>query len=427
MSIAADNASESRPGIGAAVVPLLALAMFINYVDRGNLATAAPVIKDELRLSGTQIGILLSAFFWTYTPCQLLAGWLAERINPYRTLALGLGIWSLATALSGFATGFLVLIALRLLLGLGESAAFPCSSKLLAQHLPGHKLGAANGLIMMGMAYGPAFGTLMGGLLMAHYGWRPTFLLFGLASLLWLWPWLTATRDISSRSDVSLSAAAPSFIAILRVREAWGAGLGHICSNYCFYFVITWLPLYLVKARGFSVAGMAELSSLIYLVHGTSSFATGWLCDAWMRAGATANRVRKTCMVASHVGIAIAMFACALGDATISIASLFLAGACFGLNSPNVFAIGQTLAGPRAAGKWVGIQNCAGNIAGIVAPVVTGLVVDRTGEFFWAFIVSGAFAIAGIIAWGVVIRKVAPVDWRFASEHGLVSAAEAGR
>ncbi len=130
------------PRLGTGIVLLLALAVFINYVDRGNLATAAPLMKDELGLTAGQIGVLLSAFFWTYVPGQVAAGWLAEKINPYRALALGLALWSIATALTGLATGFVIFIALRLLLGLGESVAFPCSSKLLAQHLPPHRLGS---------------------------------------------------------------------------------------------------------------------------------------------------------------------------------------------------------------------------------------------------------------------------------------------
>ena len=135
MTPSAPTAQPKITVIGPAVVPLLAIAVFINYVDRGNLATAAPLIKDQLHLSSTQIGVLVSAFFWSYVPAQILVGWVADRINPYRTLAVGLALWSIATALSGVATGFAMLISLRLLLGLGESAAFPCSSKLLAQHL----------------------------------------------------------------------------------------------------------------------------------------------------------------------------------------------------------------------------------------------------------------------------------------------------
>lgn len=396
------------------VAALLALAVFINYVDRGNLATAAPLIKDELKLSGTQLGILLSAFFWTYVPAQMLAGWLSERINAYSTLAAGLFLWSLATIASGFATGFAALIAFRLLLGLGESAAFPCSSCLLARHLPDHRRGSANGLIAAGLALGPAFGTLTGGLLMADYGWRAVFVVFGACSLLWLWPWFSVTggeHDTAKKKTVDTS---PSFLAILGLREAWGASLGHFTSNYSFYFVITWLPLYLVKFRGFSVAEMSALGGLIYLVYAASALASGWLSDRWMGAGASANRVRKTAMITAQAGVALAMAGCAVGNSTFSIACLFLAGLSFGPGTSNIYAVAQTLAGPKAAGKWVGIQNCVGNLAGIVAPIVTGFVVDRTGEFYWAFVVAGLIAVVGMICWGIVIRRVEPIDWEHA-------------
>lgn len=408
---AVETAPAKAHGIGASVVPLLALAVFINYVDRGNLATAAPLIKDELRLSSTQIGVLLSAFSWSYTPGQILAGWLSERINAYRTLALGVALWSLATAATGLAGGFAALLILRLILGVGESAAFPCSAKLLGHHLSVERLGAANGLIGVGLALGPAFGTLAGGLLMAQVSWRPVFLLFGLASTLWLWPWLTTTRHASRRADDSIDTRAPSFLRILKVREAWGACLGHFASNYSFYFVVTWLPLYLVKARGFSLTQMAEMGGLIYLVYAASSMTTGWLTDRWMATGASANLVRKSTAVASHALAAASMLVCAFGDLRVSVISLFCAAVAFGLNTPTIFAIGQTLGGPRAAGKWVSVQNCIGNTAGIIAPIVTGVVVDRTGEFFWAFIVAAAVAITGIVGWGLIIRKVAPVQW----------------
>ena len=178
---------------GATLVALLAAAIFINYIDRGNLATAAPLIKDEFRLSNFQFGVMTSAFFWIYTPSQLLAAWLTDRLNPCRALALGFAVWSAATALTGFAGGFATLLALRLVLGLGESAAFPCMSKLLARHVAPSSLGIANGFVNAGLWLGPAAGTLLGGLLIVQFGWRAMFEIFGVAALLWLWPWL-ATR-----------------------------------------------------------------------------------------------------------------------------------------------------------------------------------------------------------------------------------------
>jgi len=413
--------SALAPTLGTGIVLLLALAVFINYVDRGNLATAAPLMKDELGLTAGQIGVLLSAFFWTYMPGQMVAGWLAEKINPYRALALGLAVWSIATALTGLAAGFAMFIALRLLLGLGESVAFPCSSKLLAQHLPPHRLGLANGLIALGLSLGPAFGTFSGGMLMAQLGWRQVFILFGVVSMLWLWPWLVATRRLSAADDGPKVDAAPPFRAILARREAWGAGLGHFCCNYGFYFVISWLPLYLVKSRGFSVSQMAELGGLIYLVYAASSLAVGWLSDRWMAAGGSATLVRKTIICSGNVLTALAMLGCMIGNAPVVIASLFAAGVSFGFGSPNIFAIGQTLAGPRAAGKWVGFQNCVGNFAGIVAPIITGFVVDSTGEFTWAFAVAGLVSLTGVVGWGLIIPRIAVIDWT----HGKPTTAAA--
>jgi MFS family permease len=411
MTVAAESVLRPKVGMGAGVVTLLAVALFINYVDRGNLATAAPLIKDELRLSASQIGVLFSAFYWTYIPGQLLAGWLAERINAYRTLVLGLLLWSLATAATGLVSGFAILLALRFLLGVGESAIFPCSSKLIAQHLPANRLGVANGTMATGLALGPAFGTFFGGLLMARYGWRTTFVLFGAISLLWLAPWFSATKDARVRARETLDDPAPGVLAILRRREIWGASIGHFCGNYAFYFVIWWLPLYLVKARGFSVPQMAVLGGLIYLVYAASCQATGLLTDLWTRRGASANRVRKTFIVMSGTGSAAAMLGCAFGDATVCVASLFAAGVFFGLGTPNIYAIAQILAGPRAAGNWVGVQNCLGNISGVVCPLVTGFVVERTGEFFWAFAIACGVTLFGLFAWGVMIPRVAPLDW----------------
>ncbi|WP_293370747.1 MFS transporter [Phenylobacterium sp.] len=410
---AIDLKAAPRPlTFGNGVVALLALAIFINYVDRGNLATAAPLMKDELHLSASKIGLLLSVFFWTYVPGQILAGWLVEKINAYRTYALGLALWSIATALTGMASGFSMLIALRLLLGVGESVAFPCSSQLIAQHLPQHRLGVANGLTAMGLSLGPAFGTFAGGLFMAHYGWRRLFLFFGLASLLWLWPWLATTRHLSkAHDDAPLVDRAPPFREILGKREAWGAGVGHFCNNYAFYFVISWLPLYLVKTRGFTVPQMAEVGGLIYLAYAASSMVTGWLSDRWLAAGGSMTLVRKTIIVSGHAIIALAMLGCMLGSAPVATASLFVAGVAFGFNAPALYAIGQTLGGKVGGGKWVAFQNCIGNMAGIVAPIITGFVVDRTGEFTWAFAAAGGVAFLGVICWGLIVRRIAPLTW----------------
>jgi MFS family permease len=405
----------SRRELGPAVVPLLALAVFIAYIDRGNLATAAPLVKDELRLTGTQLGTLLSSFYWTYVPGQILAASFAERWTVYRVLALGAALWSLATAASGLATGFAALLVLRLVVGLAESAAYPCSAKLLARHLPGQKLGSANALISLGPALGPAFGTYVGGQVMARFGWRATFFVFGLLSALWLVPWRFATGQAPGE-ERALEATreegdAPSYAALLKRREMWGTCLGHFCFTYGVHFVIYWLPIYLVKARGFSVVQMATTGACLYLVNAGASLLTGFTCDRLMRAGAGATAVRRAALIGGCVLMASGLVAVAYGDTAFAIAGFAGTSVAHGVMAPNVFATGQTLAGPLAGGKWMGVQNSIGNMAGVVGPIATGYLVDRTGSFVWAFVVASAIASIGIIGWSVMVRRIAPLEW----------------
>jgi nitrate/nitrite transporter NarK len=246
---------------------------------------------------------------------------------------------------------------------------------------------------------------------MDQAGWRSVFVIFGAASLLWLGPWLLRTRHASRQADIADLGPTPTYLEMLRHREAWGACLGHFAANYGFYFVISWLPLYLVKARGFTVPQMAEIGGGVYLAYAASAALSGWLTDRWMIAGASANRARKTVAATCQVAVALCLAACAFGDRTASVVSLLAAGLAMGINSAGIWAIGQTLAGARAAGKWIGFQNAIGNIAGIVAPLITGAVVDATGQFFWAFIIAAVMAVIGAAGWCLVIRKVEPLNW----------------
>ena len=392
------------------LVALLALAIFINYVDRGNLATAAPVIKNDLHLSATQIGVLLGAFFWTYTPSQLGAGWLAERVGVHRVIAAGFAIWSVATILMGVLSGFAALLCLRLLLGLGESVAFPCSSKLLAQHVTVDRRGRANGAIGVGLALGPAFGTYAGGLILARFGWRTLFLSMGTLSLLWLWPWLRQPSDAGAE-HASRRDSGPFLIDIVRRRAALGAGLGHFCANYTLYFVLSWLPLYLVRERGFSIVRMATLGGAVYLMQGLGAFLTGWALDRWVRSGATPDRAYRTTMVVSQLAVAVCLLGALIAGPRLSAACLLISGFTFGLVTPTLYATAQTFAGPVAAGRWVGLQNFLGNIAGVTGPVLTGFLIDRTGHFAAAFELAIGTALIGLLTWLVIIPTIEQLDW----------------
>ncbi|TLY75374.1 MAG: MFS transporter, partial [Gammaproteobacteria bacterium] len=172
------TASDPTAGTRWPIVALLAAALFINYVDRGAVPTAAHLIQDELGFSAEQLGLLFSAFFWSYALLQIPVGWVAERFGAGRILAAGLAVWACATMLVGVAQSFAALLVLRLLLGVGESAGFPCVSKLLATLVPVESLGTANGIVAFAYLFGPAVGAYCGGLLMVEFGWRAVFWIF---------------------------------------------------------------------------------------------------------------------------------------------------------------------------------------------------------------------------------------------------------
>jgi MFS family permease len=389
-------------------VGLLAAALFINYVDRGTVPTAAHLIQDELGLSARQLGVLFSAFFWTYSVLQIPVGWFAERYGAHRILSAGLALWACATMLVGFAHSFAALLALRLLLGIGESAGFPCTAKLLAVAVPVERLGIANGIVAAGYQFGPAVGAWCGGLIMVQYGWRAAFWVFGGLSLLWLLPWsrVRLPREIFS----ARASDDPPLRAILRQPSLWGTSLGLFSSNYVFYFVLTWLPYYVVRERGFSTAEMASLAGSAYVVSALSSIIVGWAIDRFVRAG-RANIAYKSVMAVSHLGTVGCMLCIAYASRPWALAGIFLYQTLTGAASAGVYAMPQILAGPSASARWVGIQNCCGNFAGVIAPALTGFLVEETGHFVAAFVTAAVVSLAGLVGWVWMVPRLAPLVW----------------
>lgn len=407
-----DSGTAADPGARErwTIVGLVATALFINYIDRGALPTAAHLIQDDLRLSPQQLGLLMSAFWWLYTLLQFPVGWLVERFGAPRLLGAGLALWACATMLVGAAHSFAALLALRLLLGIGESVGFPSVSKVLATVVPVKSIGHANGIVAFGYLSGPAVGTLVGGMLMASYGWRSAFWVFGALSLLWLLPW---SRVRLPPPPVTVSGGAdPPLRALLRRRELWGTSLGLFSVNYAFYFTLTWLPFYVVREHGFSTEKMAGFTALAYLVHAVSALVAGWLIDRLVAAReGRANLVYKVVMGATHVGFVVCMVCIALAPASWALAAIFAYQILDGANSPGVFGIPQILAGPRATGRWVGIQNGLGNFAGVIAPALTGLLVGESRHFTSAFLVAAVVSVLGVAGWVLMIPKVAPLEW----------------
>lgn len=410
MSIAR-RATESISRREWAIIILLVFASIINYIDRSNLSIAAPVLTRELSLSPLQLGSLLSAFSWTYALLQLsgLAGWLSDRFSAGYVLLCGYVVWSAATIATGLVTGFTLLYAARLVLGIGESVAYPCYSRIFAS-LPQQHRGRANSFIDAGTKVGPAAGVFAGGMLLIHFGWRALFIALGIGGLLWVLPWMMVIPKPQKAATQEVPLA--STLELLKIRSAWGTFFGHFCGNYFFYFLLAWLPNYLVREESLSLREMTHITSILFLVIAATTLIAGWFSDRSIARGVSPTRVRKTAVVGGLLVASTLMAVAFTGNhRTISLVVLFVACLGYGVFSSNHWAITQTLAGPNMAGRWSSIQNGVGNLSGIAAPWIAGAIAQARGNSRGAFVVTGAVALAGALIWTLFVSRVEQVRW----------------
>lgn len=392
------------------VLFLLGLSVLINYIDRSNLSIAAPLIKDELSISGTELGTLLSAFFYTYALLQIPAGWLVDRFDVKWVFALGFFIWSASTAFTGLLHGFAALLVARIVLGVGESIAFPAYGKIIGTHFNEHRRGFANAIVIAGLALGPALGMFIGGNVVGRFGWRPFFIVLGLAALLWLPPWWAWMPRSTSRPS-RFSEMFMGLLAILQQQSAWGTCLCQFSFNYASYFLVTWLPFYLTRERHLSMSEMARAGGLVYLLFAASATTFGKLSDRWVIAGASPTTVRKALASTGNIGMGIFLAVSGIAPTSVYLWTLALAGIFMGMSSCNIWAMTQTLAGKEMVGRWTGVQNFVGNFAGAVAPWLTGFLLDRTGHFYWSFFVTTAVVWLGALSWIFIVGPIKQVEW----------------
>jgi MFS family permease len=411
------------------VILLLVLSVVINYVDRSNLGLAMPLLERQFSFSAYRAGELLSAFFWTYALVQLfgIAGELTDRFPVGWVLMLGYLLWSTATAFMGLTTSYAALFALQLVLGLGESVAYPCYSRIFAA-MPQEHRGRANAFIDAGTKLGPAGGAYVGGLVLVHWGWRMLFGVFGVGALVWMIPWYfamprggpsakaereaAASGATGSTGASGATGATGSIAQMVRLRCAWGTTIGHFSGNYFYYFLLAWLPTYLVQEEKLSIRNMSRLTAAIFLLIACSTLVSGWVSDRLIARGASATSVRLKLVVGGQV-IASSLLAIALVHGHPLIALGLLAIACIGHGgyASNHWAIAQTLAGPAMAGRWSSLQNGIANFAGITAPWVAGMIVQTRGSARLAFVLAGGVALIGAMSWTLLVRRVEPVNW----------------
>ena len=237
---------------------------------------------------------------------------------------------------------------------------------------------------------------------MARIGWRLVFIGLGLIGLLWLPAWLNwmpkAQAPLSHGNE-----ARPGILEILKQRSVWGTCLGSFSQCYLFYLLLTWVPFYLVRERHFSMDNMAEITGAAYLCTTVFTVISGWISDHWIASGGSPTLVRKSFVVVGQTCSGICVLLCAVTAPAIAVACLLLAFGFYGFYVEHIWAMTQTLAGPRAAGQWFGVQNFFGSVAGILAPAITGFIVNRTGKFSWPFAITALISVLGSLLWVFVV------------------------
>ena len=404
-----DSASSRRWWI----VGLLFTASLINYFDRATISIALPLISADLHLGPSTKGLLLSAFFWSYALMQIPIGWCADRFNLRWLYAGAFVLWSLAQGLTGFAGSLAVLIAFRVLLGIGESIYLPGGTKIVSLLFAPQDRGFPCGLFDFGTRTGLVLEGLLVPWLLVHLGWRTTFALVGFAALLWLVPWLLVTpaRLGANRSNQPASSGKAdmrSLLAMLRNRNLIGICLGFFCFDYYWYLLVTWLPDYLVTVRGLTVLRAGFYASLPFFVFGISEPIGGWIADRLVHMGFDETRTRKG-IVTMAFATGLLLIPAARVDTAGTAIVLIIGGSLVGLATGNLLVILQCCAPPDEVGIWTGCENFVGNIAGILAPLITGFLIAGTGSYFPGFALAAIMLVAGLASYWFIVGELRPI------------------
>lgn len=407
---AADDAVHTRASGRWWLVTLLVSGMTFCYAQRGTLSVAAPFIIRDLDINTETMGLMLSAFAWCYGFMQVPSGWIVDRFGVRRAYACGFGLWSVACALTGASRDIAAIVCFRVIMGVGQSVAFPASARAVANWFPDTERGLVNSSYLTGVRLGQALINAAGVALIARYGWRMFFIVSGLAPLVWILPWMMVLRRWETSGTIAAPAVSHRFtfassFGLLRHPTVLGTFLGFFAYDYVWFVFVYWLPGYLRLERHFTPAQMAFHASVPFLVMSGVIVLSGIASDRLIAAGFRELRVRKTFIT---VGFALALAIVPAGLVRDNGTSLWLllTSLCgLGLCSPNTWSLTQACCTKRLVGTVSGIQNFGGNVAGIIAPWLTGAIAYRTGSFAAAFVLCGFILIGGALAYWLLMNE----------------------
>jgi sugar phosphate permease len=414
------QASPRVRRVQRSALTMLVVAGTLNYLDRSTLSIANPLIRQELGLSIADMGLLLSAFLWAYAFSQLPGGALVDRVGPHRLLAGGLGIWSLAQAAAGFVTSFWQFSIARVFLGIGEAPMFSSAVRVVRDWYSVRDRGLPTGIWNCTSSLGPAIAPPILTVLMLSFGWRWMFIIMGLAGLAVAALWFLVYRDAAEyafepeeRRHLQEGEEAPvasrvtlrEWGQLFRFRTTWGLILGFFGVVYMGWLYLAWLPGYFEIQRHMSIPKTGWVSAIPFAFGVLGSVGGGAIADRLMAAGFTPVNSRKVPVIIGLLGMAgFTVVAAETPSNTIAVACISAAlmfGACA---SGMSWALASVAAPSNCTASLGAIQNFGGYLGGALAPTITGFIVQGTGSFTPALLVSAGIGLVSALVYLIVIR-----------------------
>lgn len=402
-------------------IALLITGGALNYIDRATLSVANKLIQDELGIPVAKMGLLLSAFLWAYALAQLPVGALIDRYGPRKLLGLGLFSWSIAQAAGGFVTSFGLFIVARFALGMGEAPLFPGGARVVRDWFGIRERGFATGLCQSASSLGNFIAVPLLTFLMLKLSWRWMFIIVGAAGVVLAAVWWSIHRDPSevdltpeerrylTEGDDNTTSHPPTFAEwkeLFAHKTTWGMIAGFFGTVYTLWLYTAWLPYYLEHERHMSMARVGMVAAIPYFFGFLGAITGGWLCDYLTRRGWTPLGGRKLLISSSLCGISACTMgtvfaqgnATALGFISVSLFLIYIASSAAWATVP-IAAPGQFTASLGS------IQNFGGYLGGALAPALTGLIVQRTGSFSQALMLSAGLTLLAAAAYLLLVHK----------------------
>lgn len=406
---------------------MLFVTVVITYLDRSNLSIAATAIARDLQLDPAHMGLVFSAFGWSYALLQIPGGILVDRTRPRLLLALVIGLWSLATILQGFAGTFAILLSLRVLLGALEAPAYPTLNRVVTTWFPDSERARAIATYTSGQYVGLAFLTPALVLTQAHFGWQGVFFLTGALGVVWGGVWYALYREPAAASDVNeaeLEAiraggglvelgdarrararyTAADWRAVLGNRKLWGVYIGQIAVTSTLWFFLTWFPTYLVKYRHMDFLKAGFMAAVPFLAAFVGILSSGLLSDWMVRRGVSVTAARKVPIVTGLL-LSTAIVGANYVETPAKVI-LFMAIAFFGSGFSSItWVLVSSMAKKELLGLTGGVFNLMGNLSSICVPIVIGLIV-RNDDFKPALVFMSAVGLLGALSYLFLVGRI---------------------